>query len=221
MAEIILSASILSADFSNLSNQILQAEYAGINWLHIDVMDGHFVPNITMGPFIIETCKRISRLPLDVHLMIEKPERYIEAFALAGADIITVHVEGNPNTHRTIQHIRSLGCKAGICINPGTPVFMLEPLIPIVDLVLLMSVNPGFSGQSYMPESELRIADLRQKINRADHPIHLQVDGGITSKTLPGAYQAGADTFVAATAIFKHPQGIAAGIKELRGSINN
>lgn len=219
MAEIILSASILSADFSNLGAQILQAENAGINWLHIDVMDGHFVPNITMGPFIVETCKRISSLPLDVHLMIEKPERYIEAFAQAGASIITVHVEGNPNTHRTIQQIRVLGCKAGICINPGTPVSLLEPLLPFVDLVLLMSVNPGFSGQLYIPETEARIVDVKQRINLANHPIHLQVDGGITSRTLPDAHRAGANTFVAATAIFKHPLGIAAGVKELRDSI--
>ncbi len=219
MDEIILSASILSADFAHLADEIHQAEAAGVDWLHIDVMDGHFVPNITMGPFIVETCRRVSALPLDVHLMIEKPERYIEAFIHAGANYVSVHVEGNPNIHRTLQTIRSLGAKAGIVLNPGTPACAISALIPAVDFILVMTVNPGYSGQTFLPGTLSKISEIKALLERHQSSALIQVDGGINSATLPLAYQAGARVFVAATAIFKHPQGVQEGVKSLREAI--
>lgn len=212
----ILSASILSADFTNLNDQIQLAERAGVDWIHIDVMDGHFVPNITMGPFIVETCKRISNLPLDVHLMIEKPERHIESFITAGANYLSVHIEGNPNIHRTLQNIRSLGANPGIVINPGTPASQIQAVLPFVDYVLVMSVNPGFSGQNFISESAGKILEIRQMADHTNPGLLIEVDGGITAETLPIVKVAGADICVAATAIFKHPQGIETGVRALR-----
>lgn len=213
---IILSASILSANFATLEEQIRTTESSGVDWIHIDVMDGHFVPNITMGPFIVETCRKITTLPLDVHLMIEKPENHISAFAKAGANIITVHIEGNANIHRTLQEIHTVGCKAGIAINPGTPVSSIAAVLPYVDLVLLMTVNPGFSGQSFITGMTNKVSAVAQLIQELDSPIYLQVDGGITKDTLPLVYKAGANTFVAATSIFRFSSGITEGIKALR-----
>lgn len=215
----ILSASILSADFSNLQDQIRQAETAGVDWIHVDVMDGHFVPNISMGPFIVETCRRLTSLPLDVHLMIENPERYIEAFAHAGASSISVHIENSPHIHRTLQAIRGLGVKAGIVVNPGTPAAAISAVLSDVDMVLVMTVNPGFSGQAFIPGVLAKISEINTMIRQADLTVPIQVDGGITADTLPLAYAHGASIFVAATAIFKHPAGIAAGINALRNSI--
>lgn len=215
----ILSASILSADFANLQDQIRQAESAGVDWIHVDVMDGHFVPNISMGPFVLETCRRLTTLPLDVHLMIENPERYIDAFARAGASIISVHIENNPNVHRTLQAIRALGAKAGIVVNPGTPAAVLSAVLADVDMVLVMTVNPGYSGQAFIPGVLAKIAEIKTMIDQANLTIPIQVDGGITAETLPLAQARGASIFVAATAIFKHPSGIAAGINALRNSI--
>uniref|UniRef100_UPI002ADDC7B0 ribulose-phosphate 3-epimerase n=1 Tax=Thermanaerothrix sp. TaxID=2972675 RepID=UPI002ADDC7B0 len=206
-------------DFAHLANEIAQAEAAGVDWLHIDVMDGHFVPNITMGPFIVETCRRVSSLPLDVHLMIEKPERYVEAFIRAGANYVSVHVEGNPNIHRTLQTIRSLGAKAGIALNPGTPACAISALLPAVDFILVMTVNPGYSGQSFLPESVAKISEIKMMLEQYHSTALIQVDGGINTETLPLAYQAGARIFVAATAIFKHPQGIQEGVKSLRTAV--
>ena len=214
----LLSASILSADFTDLHGQILQAEQAGIDWIHIDVMDGHFVPNITMGPFIVEACRRITHLPLDVHLMIEKPERHIAAFIKAGATSVSVHIEGNPNIHRTLQEIRSLGARPGIVLNPGTPASQINAVLPAVDFVLVMSVNPGFSGQSFVPETVEKIKAVRQLFDSINPAGLIEVDGGITAETLPLVQAAGADICVAATAIFKYPDGIAAGIRTLRGA---
>lgn len=219
MNEIILSASILSADFARLADEINQAEAAGVDWLHVDVMDGHFVPNITMGPLIVETCRRISSLPLDVHLMIEKPERYIDAFIHAGANYVSVHVEGNPNIHRTLQTIRSLGAKAGIVLNPGTPACAISALISAVDFILVMTVNPGYSGQAFLPETLIKISEIKTLLEQHQSQALIQVDGGINSQTLPLAYAAGARVFVAATAIFKHPHGIQEGVKSLREAI--
>lgn len=211
-----LSASILSADFSNLSDQIRQAEDAGVDWIHIDVMDGHFVPNITMGPFIVETCRRITSLPLDVHLMIEKPENHIQSFVNAGANWVSIHIEGNPNVHRTLQLIRSLEAKAGIVLNPGTPSQAIEAVLPIVDLVLVMTVNPGFSGQTFISQVLSKITSIRKLMDESNPKAILQVDGGINPENIAAVAEAGADCFVAATAIFKHPQGIAEGAKSLR-----
>lgn len=212
----ILSASILSADFTNLRDQIQMAERAGVHWIHIDVMDGHFVPNITMGPFIVETCKQVTNLPLDVHLMIEKPERHIESFVNAGANYLSVHIEGNPNIHRTLQNIRSLGAHPGIVINPGTPASQIQAVLSFVDFALVMSVNPGFSGQKFIPETASKIREIRQMADQTNPGLLIEVDGGITAETLPVVKAAGADICVAATAIFKHPQGIESGVRALR-----
>lgn len=219
MADFLLSSSILSADFAALEQQIRAAEKAGVDWIHIDVMDGHFVPNITMGPFIVETVRRITRLPLDVHLMIEHPERLIEDFASAGATNLTVHIEGNPNIYRTLQAIKGLGVRSSIVLNPGTPASSLQAVLPIVDMVLVMSVNPGYSGQEFLPETPEKIAAVRAMLDKIGSSAPIEVDGGITEETLPACYQAGARVFVAATAIFKHPQGIEAGVRALRSSL--
>ncbi len=212
----VISSSILSADFTRLGEQIAEAEAAGVDWLHVDVMDGHFVPNITMGPFIVEWCRKATKLPLDVHLMIEEPDRYIEPFAKAGASGLTVHVEVCPDMHKTLKAIKDLGCRAGIVLNPETPVDELDPYLAEADLVLVMSVHPGYSGQEFMPEAIGRVAEVRKKLDAIGSSAWLEVDGGISHDTLPKMKQAGATAFVAATAIFKYPEGIAAGIKSLR-----
>jgi ribulose-phosphate 3-epimerase len=211
-----LSVSILSADFTQLGAQIREVENAGADWIHVDVMDGHFVPNLTMGPFIVKACRRVTQLPLDVHLMIESPENLLEAYAQAGSSILTVHVETCPNLHRTLQTIRELGCKAGVVINPATPVNLVGPVLHMVDLVLVMSVNPGFSGQSFLPEVLPKVAQLRQEMENINPTAFLEIDGGINSSTLPLAVNAGANVIVASHAIFDYPAGIAAGIQQLR-----
>jgi ribulose-phosphate 3-epimerase len=211
-----LSASILSADFSDLAGQIRQCESAGIDWLHIDVMDGSFVPNISMGPFIVETCRRLTNLPLDVHLMIENPDRHLEAFARAGASNLTVHIENTPHIYRTLQTIRALGCKPSIALNPGTPASRIESVIPLLDMVLVMTVNPGFSGQQFIPEVVSKISEVQKMLDKNQSNARIEVDGGINEETLPAVVNAGANTIVAATAIFKFPAGIAAGAHLLR-----
>ena len=211
-----LSVSILSADFTQLGAQIREVENAGADWIHVDVMDGHFVPNLTMGPFIVKACRRVTQLPLDVHLMIESPENLLEAYAQAGSSILTVHVETCPNLHRTLQTIRELGCKAGVVINPATPVNLVGPVLHMVDLVLVMSVNPGFSGQSFLPEVLPKVAQLRQEMENINPTAFLEIDGGINSSNLPLAVNAGANVIVASHAIFDYPAGIAAGIQQLR-----
>jgi ribulose-phosphate 3-epimerase len=215
-APFLLSASILSADFTHLDEQIQDAEKAGADWIHVDVMDGHFVPNLTMGPFIVNACRRVTQLPLDVHLMIESPENLLEAFALAGASILSVHVETCPNLHRTLQTIHELGCKAGVVLNPATPVILVEPVLHMVDLVLVLSVNPGFSGQSFLPEVLPKLTSLHHDLEKINPIAYLEIDGGINASTLPLALKAGANVFVAAHAIFDNPDGINAGIRQLR-----
>jgi ribulose-phosphate 3-epimerase len=215
----VISASILSADFTRLGEQIAVCESAGADWIHVDVMDGHFVPNITMGPVIVEACRRATKLPLDVHLMIENPERHIEAFAKAGASGLTVHVETCPHLDRTLLDIKSLGCKAGAVLNPETPVREIEPVLYLADLVLVMSVHPGSSGGKFVPETIAKVADIRKKLNALGSSAWLEVDGGINAETLPKMKDAGATAFVSASAIFKHPQGIMAGVKALRDVI--
>lgn len=199
-----------------LGEQIAEAEAAGVDWLHVDVMDGHFAPNITMGPFIVEWCRKATKLPLDVHLMIEKPERYIDAFAKAGASGLTVHVETCPEMHNTLNQIKSAGCWAGVVLNPATPVSEIEPYLGEADLVLVMSVNPGYSGQKLMPEMITKVAHIRKKLDALGSSAWLEVDGGIDVETLPKMKEAGATAFVAATAIFKNPEGIGEGIRSLR-----
>ena len=215
-APYMLSASILSADFTNLGEQIQEAEKAGVDWIHVDVMDGHFVPNLTMGPFIVKACRRVTQLPLDVHLMIESPEDLLEAFAQAGSSILTVHVETCPNLHRTLQTIHELRCKAGVVLNPATPVDLVVPVLHMVDLVLVMSVNPGYSGQSFLPEVLPKLTFLRREFEKINPTAYLEIDGGINSSTLPMALNAGANVFVAAHAIFDYPGGINAGVQQLR-----
>lgn len=212
----IIAPSILSSDILRLGEDLRTCQSAGADWIHIDVMDGHFVPNLTMGPFIVAAAKRGTDLPLDVHLMVEKPETLLESFARAGADHLTVHVETCPHLHRTLQHIKSLECKAGVTLNPGTPVESLFPVLHLVDLVLVMSVDPGFSGGTFIPETVSKVAAIRHKLDEIGSSAWLEVDGGITPKNLPEMKAAGANAFVSATAVFKHPQGIAAGIAELR-----
>lgn len=214
----IIAPSILSSDFLNLGDVLRTCQSAGANWIHVDVMDGHFVPNLTMGPFIVRHCRRGTDLPIDVHLMMEKPEKLLRAFAEAGASHLTVHVETCPHLHRTIEDIKSLGCKAGVTLNPGTPASSIFPVLPFVDLVLVMSVDPGFSGGAYIPETAAKVAEIRRELDRIGSPAWLEVDGGISPETLPEMKSAGATAFVSATSIFKHPQGIAAGIASLRNA---
>lgn len=212
----LIAPSILSADFTRLGADLETCEAASADWIHVDVMDGRFVPNLTMGPVVVEACRRATKLPLDVHLMIEEPERHIEAFAKAGASHITVHVETCPHLHRTIQQIKSLGCKAGVTLNPSTPASAIEPVLPLADIVLVLTVNPGFSGQKFIPEVLPKIRHLRRALDEIGSSAWLEVDGGLSSATLPGVQKAGADAFVSGSFIFQHPQGIAEGIRELR-----
>jgi ribulose-phosphate 3-epimerase len=207
----LISASILSADFTRLGDQIREAEQAGVDWIHIDVMDGHFVPNLTMGPFIVEACRRVTQLPLDVHLMVQAPELFLESFASAGATSLSVHVENNPNLHRTLQKIHELGCRAGAVINPGTAAIHIQPIFHLADLILVMSELLS----SRIPPEVLKIL-YRNWLDAAQSSTWIQVDGGMSTTTLPQALAAGVRVFVAATSIFKHPNGIAAGVHALR-----
>jgi ribulose-phosphate 3-epimerase len=212
----VIAPSILSADFIRLGEQIAEAESAGADWLHVDVMDGHFVPNLTMGPFIVEACRRATKLPLDVHLMIEAPERLLEAFAKAGASSLIVHVETCPDISGTLKTIKSLGCKAGVTLNPATPAIGIEPALNLADQVLVMTVHPGYSGQEFMPEMLSKVVEIRRRLDEIRSPAWLEVDGGITTATISQVREAGAEAFVAASAIFHHPEGIAAGVRSLR-----
>ena len=216
---LIISTSILSADFACLEDQIREVEVGGGDWLHIDVMDGHFVPNLTMGPFIVSTCRRLTQLPLDVHLMVENPDVMIPWYAQAGADRLSVQIETCPHIYRTLQIIRSLGKKPGVVLNPGTPAATIREVLHLVDLVLVMTVNPGASGQSFIPEMLPKITEIREMIASSGSQAVIQVDGGICPDTLPSVYAAGARVAVSATCVFKAPGGIAAGIRALREAI--
>lgn len=206
-----ISPSILSADFTRLAEEIKKIEEAGADYVHIDVMDGHFVPNITIGPFVVEAVRRVTRLPLDVHLMIDEPGRYVADFARAGSDIITVHAEATKHLHRVVESIRELGKKAGVSINPATPVNVLEYIIGDCDLILIMSVNPGWSGQGFIPASLRKISEARKMIEASGKPVELEVDGGIKANNIKAAASAGADVFVSGSGIF--------GTKDYRATI--
>jgi len=212
-----IAPSILSADFARLADEVAEAEAAGADWIHVDVMDGRFVPNITVGMPVVAALRRATTLPLDVHLMIENPERYVEAFADAGADVLTVHQEASPHLHRTLERIRELGVRPGVSINPGTPVSVLEEVLPYVDLVLVMTVNPGLGGQRYIPTSTAKVARVRQELDRRNlWGVELEVDGGIGPDTAGEVVRAGATVLVAGAAIFNGEGSVAANLEALR-----
>lgn len=212
----LIAPSILSADFARLGEQISAADQAGADWIHIDVMDGHFVPPITMGQVVVEACRKVTRLPLDVHLMVENPDAMLQSFADAGADHIHVHVEACPDVEKSLQAIHILGCKAGLAINPETDAAKALPHLGAADIILVMSVHPGYSGQDFIPEVLPKVSEFRRAIDSAHLETLIQLDGGVDAETLPAALEAGGQVFVAASAIYAHPQGIAAGIQALR-----
>ena len=201
----LISPSILSADFANLARDIAAAERGGADLIHVDVMDGHFVPNITIGPAVVRSLKRVTTVPLDVHLMISDPDRYIEAFAEAGAAMISVHVEVLPHLHRTVQAIKALGARAGVVLNPSTPVVALEEIAGDVDFVLVMSVNPGFGGQAFIARSESKVREVRALLDRAGNAAPIEIDGGIDMHTVGPVVAAGARILVAGNAVFNTP----------------
>jgi len=202
-SSVIIAPSILSADFAHLAKEIESAEKGGADLVHLDIMDGHFVPNITIGPPVVASIRKITRLPLDAHLMIEDPARYVEDLVKAGVNWISVHVEADVHLNRTIQHIRSQGVRAGVAINPATPIGALEEVMPDVDYILVMSVNPGFGGQKFIPSALHKIRKLREKITSNNYRARLEIDGGVDAGNLREVLDAGADVIVAGSAIFK------------------
>ncbi len=214
-----ISTSILSADFTRLGEQIAECEAAGADWIHIDVLDGQFAPNISMGPVIVEAARRATRLPLEVHLMIVSPERYLADFAHAGADRMIVHVEACPHIYRVVEQIKELGKRAGVALNPGTPAVAVSEVLREADLILAMTVNPGFSGQKFIPSVMPKVKQLREWIDDRNLATDIEVDGGIDPHTAPLAVAAGASVFVAAHAIFKTGQPIATAMSQLRESL--
>lgn len=210
-----LSASILAGDFGRLAEEVQEAERAGVDWIHVDIMDGHFVPNLTIGPDVTRAIRKATTLPLDVHLMIDNPDNYLAAFVDAGADWLGVHVEAAVHLHRTLQRIKELGAKATVVLNPATPLTSLEVILPEVDMVLLMTVNPGFAGQKFIPEVLPKVRQLRQIIDQRRLPVLLEVDGGVHRDTIDALVEAGADVLVSGSGIFNE-EGIADNVRRLK-----
>ena len=214
-----IAPSILSCDFSRLADEIQTVESGGADWIHVDVMDGHFVPNITIGPIITAGARKATDLPLDVHLMIEQPDRYLEAFVDAGADWLTVHAEACTHLHRTVQRIRELGARAGVAINPATPLASLTDVVPYIDLLLVMSVNPGFGGQSYISASTAKVRDARTLLDEMGSTAELEVDGGVDAGNVGELQAVGASVVVAGSAVYGHVDGAAAGVRLIRDAL--
>ena len=215
----LIAASILSADFAKLREQIEEAQNGGADWIHIDVIDGHFVPNLTMGPVVVEACRRCTDLPLDVHLMVVEPDALLKPFAEAGASSLTVHVEACTQLYRTLEKIRDLGIRPGVALNPATPAYSVTEVLSLVDTILVMTTNPGYSGQAFMPGMLEKVRELDSLRSERSSSALLEVDGGINSATAPLAVRAGADVFVSASAVFKHPNGIRSGLTALRQAL--
>ncbi|WP_342452466.1 ribulose-phosphate 3-epimerase [Pararoseomonas baculiformis] len=213
---VLIAPSLLAADFTRLAEEVAAIESAGADWLHLDIMDGHFVPNISFGPAIVKALRPLTRMPFDVHLMIAPADPYLAAFAEAGADLISLHPEAGPHLHRSLQTIRGLGKKTGVVLNPGTPVESIAHVLDLVDLILVMTVNPGFGGQSFLESQLPKMATLRRMIDESGRDIRLQIDGGVTARTAPLCLEAGADVLVAGTAVFGAPDRAAA-IRAIRG----
>lgn len=214
-----IAPSILSANFARLGEQVQEAEAAGADYIHVDVMDGHFVPNLTIGPLVVEAIRPLTALPLDVHLMIEAPEHYLEAFARAGANILTVHYEACRHLHRMVQAIKALGVRAGVAVNPATPVASLEEILPEVDLVLIMSVNPGFGGQRFIPGALRKVRSLARMMEEQKASWEIEIDGGINVETGPLVVEAGAQVLVAGSAIFNKAASVAENLQALRRTV--
>ena len=214
---LIIAPSLLAANFARLGDELSAVEAAGADWLHLDVMDGHFVPNISYGPLVLKALRPLTKMPFDVHLMIAPCDPYLDAFAEAGADHISIHPESGPHLHRSLQYIRKLGCKAGVVLNPATPVESILWVLDLVDIIMVMTVNPGFGGQAFLDSQLPKVAELRRAIDAGGHKIRLQIDGGVTPETAPRLIAAGADTLVAGTAVFGKPD-YAPAISAIRGT---